>query len=123
MKVLTEKWNKITKDLESCSKKQNKKIIFTEFGYKSVHHAAWNQWEVEGVRENENVNQKAQVNAYSVLFESVWNKPWFGGGFLWKWYAEDTNSGGLKNSDYTPQHKPVEEIIQQYYTPNLPSTE
>ena len=92
-----------------------KKIVFTEFGYKSTHNTAWNQWEIEKIRSSENINIIAQENAYSSLFVNLWNQPWFDGGFLWKWFPNDKKSGGLKNSDYTPQHKPVEKIIKKYY--------
>jgi hypothetical protein len=112
---LNKTWIKVVNDLEVFSKKRNKQIIFTEFGYKSTHFSAWNQWEVEGVRGHEKVNILAQENSYKILFQNVWAQEWFGGGFLWKWYADDSKSGGLENSDYTPQHKPVEKIINQYY--------
>lgn len=113
--VLSEHWKKITKKLEAFSKKQNKKIVFTEYGYKSTHFSAWNQWEIESIKPQEKVNVNAQVIAYRSLYKSVWNQPWFAGGFLWKWFANDVKSGGINNSDYTPQHKPVEKIIEQYY--------
>ena len=99
----------------SFSDEYHKKIVFTEFGYKSTDFSAWNQWEVESVRSNEKINISAQERAYQSLFEKIWNREWFAGGFLWKWYADDSVSGGLANSDYTPQNKPVEKIIAQYY--------
>mgnify|MGYP001954769696 CR=1 FL=1 len=115
IKTLNTKWKKEVNVLQSFSEKQHKKILFTEFGYKSIHFSAWNQWEVENIRQDNNVNLKAQASAYYSLFNSVWHKQWFAGGFLWKWFADDKNSGGLNNSDYTPQHKPVEKIIKNYY--------
>ena len=115
IKTLNTKWIKEVDLLKSFSTQHHKKIIFTEFGYKSTHFSAWNQWEIENVKQDGNVNLKAQANAYYSLFNSVWNQQWFEGGFLWKWYADDGKSGGLKNSDYTPQHKPVEKIIKHYY--------
>lgn len=115
IKELNQKWQIIVNELQTFSKKQNKKVLFTEFGYKSIHFSAWNQWELESIREDVNVNLQAQVNTYSSLFENIWGESWFGGGFLWKWFANDDNSGGLNNSDYTPQNKPVEQIIQKYY--------
>jgi len=111
-------WKKVVKELSTFSNQQRKKIIFTEYGYKSIHFSTWNQWEVENVGKTKNVNLSAQENGYSSLFENIWQQPWFEGGFLWKWYANDKKSGGINNSDYTPQHKPVESIIKRYYHPN-----
>jgi hypothetical protein len=114
-KELNLKWEGIITQLNKFSKENKKKIIFTEFGYKSTNYSTWNQWEIENIRSDEKVNIKAQEIAYSALFSNVWNQSWFSGGFLWKWFPSDEKSGGLKNSDYTPQHKPVEEIIIKYY--------
>jgi len=114
-KELNDTWKKIVSTLKNFSESQDKKIIFTEFGYKSVNFSAWNQWEIESIKPDKNVNLKAQENAYRSLFQNIWTQKWFGGGFLWKWFADDKKSGGENNSDYTPQHKPVEKIIKQYY--------
>lgn len=108
-------WKDIMNQLQSFSKKHNKQILFTEFGYKSTNFTAWNQWELDNINDNEQVNITAQNNAYLALFENCWDKNWLAGGFLWKWYPNDSNAGGLTNSDYTPQHKPVEKIIATYY--------
>lgn len=108
-------WISVEADLEAFSKKNNKPILFTEFGYKSTHFTAWNQWELDNIKENEQINITAQNNAYTSLLENCWNKDWFAGGFLWKWYPNDESTGGENNSDYTPQHKPVEKIISTYF--------
>ena len=41
---------------------------------------------------------------------------WFAGGFLWKWHVNDLKAGGLTNNNYTPQNKPVESIIKNWYS-------
>jgi hypothetical protein len=115
IRALNIKWEETTEKLKAFSEKKKRSIIFTEYGYKSTFFSAWNQWEIEGVKPTEKVNIEAQENAYETLFKNVWDKSWFKGGFLWKWYANDEISGGINNSDYTPQHKPVEKIIKQYY--------
>ena len=57
----------------------------------------------------------AQSNAYQAIFQTFWNESWFAGGFIWKWYDDDPEQGGPNNNDYTPQNKPVEEIIKAWY--------
>ena len=57
----------------------------------------------------------AQKNAYTALYQVFWNEPWFDGGFLWKWYPDYPNSGGPNNNRFTPQNKPVEQIIRAQY--------
>ncbi len=78
--------------------------------------AAGNQWELEGHRRHEGIpNFEVQNNAYLALFDTFWKEPWFLGGFLWKWYPDQLNKIGQENSDYTPQKKPVENIVREWY--------
>lgn len=113
--TLVSKWKEPVAKIKAISQKYDRKIIFTEYGYKSIDQAAWQQWDLENVPVNERVNIKAQVNAYNAIFEVFWDQPWFAGGFIWVWHIDDNSYGGSKNSDYTPQNKPVIETIKKYY--------
>jgi len=114
--TLNKSWIKEKQMLFELSKKHRKPIVFTEFGYRSIDKAAGNQWEFEHHRDYKGIpNFEAQENAYVAVFESFWGEPWFKGGFLWKWYPESLISSDYINSDYTPQQKPVEKIIQAWY--------
>lgn len=114
--TLKKSWEKEKQLLFELSKKHQKPIVFTEFGYRSIDKSAGNQWEFEHHRNYKGIpNLVAQENAYVAIFESFWEEPWFRGGFLWKWYPESQISNDKLNSDYTPQQKPVELIIQEWY--------
>lgn len=113
---LEKAWGKHNSSMKSISTRYKKKVIFTEYGYRSTDTTAYQQWLIEGRIKDEKVNLLAQTNAYQGLFNAVWNEDWFAGGFLWKWYCEP-EAGGLKNSDYTPQGKPVLELIEKIYHP------
>jgi len=89
-----------------------KKVIFTEFGYRNIDFTALEPWNEAG---NDTYNSLAQENAYRAIFTRFWGEPWFMGGFLWKWFPNHDNSGGLKNNRFTPQNKPVEQLIRQVY--------
>ncbi len=115
VEVMLKKWQPWVKQMKNVSEQTGKPIIFTEFGYRSIHKAAWKQWEVEGVSSHKDVNLEAQNQAYEALFRAVWKQPWLAGGFLWKWWPEDARAGGTDHSNYTPQHKPVEKIIRKWY--------
>ncbi|RLD64698.1 MAG: glycoside hydrolase, partial [Bacteroidetes bacterium] len=52
------------------------------------------------------------------LFEEFWKEDWFAGGFLWKWFVNYNEVGGVENNMFTPQNKPVENIIREYYKIN-----
>lgn len=103
-------------EIKTYSEKFNKPIVFTEFGYRSVDYTAKAPWESD--MELGEVNLEAQLNATHALFDEFWNESWFAGGFIWKWFHNDEKSGGQNDNQFTPQNKPVEEIIRKYYLIN-----
>jgi len=116
--VLLKNWKPLKNKIKIFAERHQKQIVFTEYGYMSCDYTAWQNWENENNRAGLNVNLKAQSIAYEALFSTFWNEPWFGGGFIWKWYHNYQNSGGVKNKDYTPQNKPVEKVISKWYFSN-----
>jgi hypothetical protein len=100
--------------IESYSKEFNMPILFTEFGYRSVDYAGKEPWKSD--RSMNQVNLEAQNNAMQALFDEFWKEEWFAGGFIWKWFHAHDRVGGLENSQFTPQNKPVEELIKATYS-------
>lgn len=111
-------WNGLEKRLKSFHEKNKKPVIFTEYGYRSIDRATWKQWEVESVKEGLNANHEAQKNGYQAIYESFWDEEWFEGGFLWNWNPYDPVAGGPNDTNYTPQNKPCELLIQKWYEQN-----
>ena len=91
----------------------NKPILFTEFGYRSVDYAGREPWKSD--RDMPGLNHLAQYNTLDALFKSMWNEEWFAGGFVWKWFPDHSRAGGEENSQFTPQNKPSEKLIGEYY--------
>jgi hypothetical protein len=106
-------WEPWKKEMGKISIENNKQILFTEFGYRSVDFAGKEPWNSN--REMVDVNLEAQSNLTQALFEALWDEPWMAGGFIWKWFPEHDKVGGLENSQFTPQNKPVEAIIRLRY--------
>lgn len=101
--------NKITE----LSKKKDRPVLFTEFGYRSMDYSAKKPWLVD---EHEAlVNLEAQVNAKKAIFSEFWNEDWFAGGYVWKWFIEHDKVGGHKDNRFTPQNKPAQKVITEYY--------
>ncbi|WP_406684880.1 glycoside hydrolase [Seonamhaeicola sp. MEBiC1930] len=90
-----------------------KPILFTEFGYRSVDYTGKEPWRSD--RDMNEVNLEAQTNATRALFETFWDEEWFAGGFIWKWFHRHEQAGGVENSRFTPQNKPVELLIKEHY--------
>ncbi|MGB5369276.1 MAG: glycoside hydrolase, partial [Flavobacteriaceae bacterium] len=109
-------WQRWKPSIAALAKEQNKPILFTEFGYRSMDYTAKKPWLVD--RDVDNVNLEAQVNATRAIMEEFWNEEWFAGGYVWKWFIEHQSAGGAKDNQFTPQNKPAEAVIGQYYKRN-----
>jgi hypothetical protein len=108
-----EGWKKHKPIIEQISKENNRPVLFTEYGYRSVDFSAERPWVFD--RDMANVNLEAQNNAMMALYNTFWDEDWFAGGFIWKWFHKDDAVGGEDNFMFTPQNKPVEQIIKNHY--------
>lgn len=107
------RWDEIKKDLKNLSYKNQKPILFTEFGYRSINHAGkapWNSDRVEG-----QVNEVAQSVLLTGLIDSIWHEEWFVGGFLWKWFhAPDLNKARQENR-FSVYGKQAQKVVSDAY--------
>lgn len=114
MKAWQEPYNRIKK----LQKKYKKPILFTEYGYRSIDKAAGKQWELPGGRRDSGgheANTEVQKNAYEAFYQRFWKEPWIAGGFFWKWHGKHDQAGGKDNIRFTPQNKPAQETIKEWY--------
>ncbi|MEP0985307.1 hypothetical protein [Ekhidna sp.] len=100
-------WNTHLPEVDSISKVFDKKVIFTELGYKSTPDAARYPWGWENFSENifQRISTKTQAHCYQAFFEKVWNQEWMAGVMIWQWQtsARDNDS----NHNFTPEGKPA----------------
>lgn len=111
-----EGWKTHKPMIKKVSSDYNKPILFTEYGYRSVDYSGKAPWIAD--RSMNQVNLEAQVNTTKALFETFWQEDWFAGGFIWKWFYKHNDVGGKDNSMFTPQNKPVEDLIKVHYSLN-----
>lgn len=105
-------WQNHKKMLSELSSKYEKPILFTEYGYRNIDYALKEPWNSN--RDILGTNHGLQARALKILYEEFWTQDWFGGGYIWKWHQYET-SGGLENNRFTPQNKPAENIVKEYY--------
>jgi hypothetical protein len=94
------------------AKQNNKKILFTEYGYRSIDFNLKEPWASSN---NQAANNTNQSNALEALYTTLWNEPWIAGGFLWKWYDVNDRHNKLE-IDYSPQGKPALEVVKKWYS-------
>ncbi len=106
-------WSIHKEKIKNLSKRFDKQILFTEYGYRSMDFNAHKPWLVD--RNNTNVNLKAQANATKAILEMFWKEEWFAGGYVWKWFIHHNRAGGENDNRFTPQNKPAEQVLKEYY--------
>ncbi len=106
-------WARWKSEMKNLSIKTNKKIIFTEYGYRSIDFAGKEPWTTH--RTISETNLASQTILLRALFEEIWDENYFAGGFIWKWFVDHNKVGGEENNRFTPQNKPSQKLIQQHY--------
>jgi len=117
LEELKTEWARHKEKIIALQKQENIPVLFTEYGYRSIDFNTEKPWNSD--RNQTNVNLKAQEIALKALFNEFWPENWFAGGFLWKWYDYHERAGGSKNSRFTPQNKPAEKLIKEFYGTRL----
>ncbi|MDX1544619.1 MAG: glycoside hydrolase [Christiangramia sp.] len=109
---IQEGWKQHKEMLKDLSSTHRIPVMFTEYGYRSVDFALKEPWNSE--REISSINHNLQARALLVIYEEFWTENWFAGGFLWKWHQHE-EAGGIENNRFTPQNKPAEKVVREYY--------
>lgn len=113
LQQLKDGWKIHKAGLANLSKTSGRQVLFTEYGYRNINFAAKTPW--DSSRELKGINNELQANALTAIYEEFWEENWFAGGFLWKWYQDHDQSGGIENNQFTPQNKPAEKVVRDFY--------
>jgi len=107
-------WNQYNQqEVSVLAARYGKPVVFTEVGYVSRSGATVDPG--TGYLLTTPVNTGLQSNAYQALFQYWANDPNIGGVFFWDW-SSDPNAGGLTDGGYTPQNKPAQGVMKQWFT-------
>lgn len=113
LEELKQGWSHIAYDIETWHDSEvNKPILFTEIGYRSGDGNNIQPWNWTSPLE---LDLQEQFDCYLAAFQVLWGKPWFYGFYWWIWES-DPDAGGLNDTDFTPQNKPVEYLIESLYS-------
>ncbi|MCH2231522.1 MAG: glycoside hydrolase [Crocinitomicaceae bacterium] len=105
-------WSAHVAKMDSISAKYDTPLLFTEYGYRSTVNCSMKPWDYSKKAE---ISEDCQVRALSVLFDVMWSKENFAGGFLWKWFPDHKDAGGPKNDMFTVQNKKAETLVKEVY--------
>ena len=91
-------WNSYRKELKNLYRRYNRKIIFTEIGYKSVDGTTIKPWEW---KKDKRINQEQQARAFEAFFRVFSKADYFVDFFMWKYFTDNESyeknniAGGL----------------------------
>jgi len=105
-------WVNYADEIETWLSTVNKPVIFTEIGYRSgdgTNMCPSNYWS------DMPVDLQEQRDCYEAAFQTLWNRSWFYGFYWWTWIY-DPEQGGPNDSSHTPQNKPTQDVITQWYS-------
>ena len=113
---LNASWTSWITLLNGWQRTVGKPVIFTEIGYNSVAGAnqnpAMNAQQIASL--NLPVDVDLQALLYTALFQNFYTVPWLRGTFIWFWPSK-TNLQGPNDPGFSPQGKPAQDILTQWY--------
>lgn len=112
MDELLSGWRKPVAALKALSERTKRPVVFTEIGYHALDTAASRPWEwrLEG-----RPSEETQARCYDALFRVAEANPWIRGIYIWKWFPHHERAGGPGHTDYTPQRKAAERVLEREY--------
>lgn len=113
---LIEGWKKWVTEMEQFQADTGQPIIFPEIGCSSADGAAIRPWEHVP---RTDVNLRLQADYYKAIYDIFWEKEWFYGMYWWYW-GTNVNMGGEYNRYFTPQNKPAEKVVEEWYLKPTP---
>jgi len=106
--------------LERLSARWNRPVIFSEAGFASSSYALTEPWRPGPTdAPSGSVRLDLQAEGWQTLLAKLWRRDFIWGVYAWKWHP-NTQWGGPKNADHTPQGKPALDVIRRFYG-NLPA--
>ena len=97
--------------IESVAQKYGKPVIITEIGFAS-RSAPWILPYIDG--RGQMPEMLGQRQSYEAVIQAFSGRNWLQGIYWWKW-PSDLRDGGLQHTGFTPNGKPAEQVIADWY--------
>ncbi len=106
-------------DLERWAVREQRPVMFAEYGYKAIVDTTLRPWEWPDGMTNVRVSALAQAEAYRALLEAFVGRPWFVGGYVWRYYANPMDSSQEEAWGFSPRDRDGERVLRELYDPAL----
>ncbi|MFP4105223.1 MAG: glycoside hydrolase family 113 [Phycisphaerae bacterium] len=93
-----------------------KPVLFTEVGYCSFDGTNQHPWKVPP--DGAVLDLQEQADCYEALLSQLWEESWWAGAHWWNWQIDpDPSDWDQAPLWFTPQNKPAEDVLAEYYIP------
>jgi hypothetical protein len=106
---INDEWRKIQKRMFDFVNETHKPVILLEAGWCSLANAAKDPWDY--TQDQLAADNDLQKKLYEGFFQSWWGKPQLAGMILWEMHP----GGDPNGKGYTPQGKPAEQVMRQWF--------
>ncbi len=115
--LLVAGWQPWLDRIAAVAKRNNRRVLFTEIGYRTNTNAAVEPWLWEAQTEGggDADGQRTQDALYQAFFRAAWSQPWVAGAYFWKWFPDHERAGGDGDVGFTPQRKPAQVTMTEWY--------
>ena len=108
LQTIQKGWKPHINQLKELSDKYQKKILFTEVGYRPDITATKEPWKWGSVFGNlfNKRSERTQHLAFEAMYSQLWKQDWFAGTYIWQW----------TNSDFSIKGKPAQNSVAKWYS-------
>jgi hypothetical protein len=102
-------------DVDALSSVLDMPVIFVEVGYTTRKDAAVKPWLWPDGMTDVQIDEQEQARALSAVFEAFLPQKWFGGFFLWRYYANIDDVSQEAIWGFSPHAKMAEEVLVEAF--------
>jgi hypothetical protein len=110
-------WQPWLSRLQAAAQATDRRVLFTEIGYRTNANAAVEPWLWERQTEGggDATGQRTQAACYEAFFRAAWHHDWVAGAYFWKWFPHHDRAGGGDDDGFTPQNKLAQQVLADWY--------
>lgn len=101
--------------VERWALREGRAVMFTEFGYTARTDPTLRPWEWPDGMQGARVDPHAQAEGYRALMEAFIPRPWFVGGFVWRYYSNPMDSSQEPAWGFSPRGREGEQVLRELY--------
>jgi hypothetical protein len=113
--VMLERARTVADEIEALGFYYDKPVLFTEVGVKSATGSALAPWEWPEHCAELTYDEPYQAAAYQAWLETMADRPWFAGLFVWKYFSDPYDETQEARAGFSPHGKEAELVLVDWF--------